>query len=105
MAHMYRATLSETSTIRQGLARPSSWFPTNCGFLTAGQAPPTDSASRRTRMREVVVAGVGMARFGRYDDKTYIDHGVEAVQAALADAGLTCPRSRKHIAAHAVSAA
>ena len=46
-------------------------------------------------MREVVVAGVGMARFGRYDDKTYIDHGVEAVQAALSDAGLTWPEIQK----------
>jgi acetyl-CoA acetyltransferase len=39
-------------------------------------------------MRDVVVAGVGMARFGRYKDKTFVDHGVEAAQAALADAGL-----------------
>ena len=46
-------------------------------------------------MREVVVAGVGMARFGRYDDKTYIDHGVEAVQDALVDAGLTWPEIQK----------
>ena len=45
-------------------------------------------------MREVVVAGVGMARFGRYNDKTYIDHGVETVQAALADAGLIVGEKR-----------
>jgi acetyl-CoA acetyltransferase len=35
----------------------------------------------------VAVAGVGMTRFGRFDDRTVIDLGVEAVSAALADAG------------------
>src|SRR5260370_38809460 len=95
MAHMYKATLPETSIIRRGLARPSNWFLTNCDFRTVRRAPPTDSVSRRSGMREVVIAGVGMSRFGRYDDKTYIDHGVEAVQAALSDAGLTWPESQK----------
>ncbi len=35
MAHMYKAMLPETSTIRQRLARTSSWFLTNCDFRTA----------------------------------------------------------------------
>jgi acetyl-CoA acyltransferase len=39
-------------------------------------------------MREVAVIGVGMTRFGRYDDKSSIEHGVEVTQAALKDAGL-----------------
>ncbi|MBI5947264.1 MAG: thiolase family protein [Chloroflexi bacterium] len=39
-------------------------------------------------MREVVVAGVGLTRFGQFADRTYIDHGVEAVVKAQADAGL-----------------
>jgi acetyl-CoA acetyltransferase len=46
-------------------------------------------------MREVVVAGVGMARFGRYDDKSYISLGVEAVRATLHDAGTTWPKIRE----------
>lgn len=40
-------------------------------------------------MREVVVAGVGMGRFGRFADTTAVDHGVHASLLALADAGLT----------------
>jgi acetyl-CoA acetyltransferase len=32
-----------------------------------------------------------MTRFGRYEDKSFIDHGVEAVNAALLDAGRTWP--------------
>src|SRR4051794_7478248 len=33
------------------------------------------------------IAGVGMTRFGRFDDRSVIDLGVEAVRAALHDAG------------------
>lgn len=39
-------------------------------------------------MREVVVVGVGTTRFGQFDDRTYVDHGVAAVVDALGDAGL-----------------
>jgi len=39
-------------------------------------------------MREVAVIGVGMTRFGRYEDKSIVAHGVEASQAALKDADL-----------------
>ena len=37
-------------------------------------------------MREVVVAGIGMCKFGRYPDKEYQDLGREAVVNALTDA-------------------
>jgi acetyl-CoA acetyltransferase len=37
-------------------------------------------------MREVVVAGIGMCKFGRYPDKEYQDLGREAVMNALTDA-------------------
>jgi benzoylsuccinyl-CoA thiolase BbsB subunit len=40
-------------------------------------------------MREVVVAGVGMTRFGQYTDRTYVDLGVEAVLEACEDAGVS----------------
>lgn len=39
-------------------------------------------------MREVAVIGVGMTRFGRYEDKSIVAHGVESSQAALKDANL-----------------
>jgi len=39
-------------------------------------------------MREVVIVGVGTTRFGQFNDRTYVDHGVEAVAAALSDASL-----------------
>jgi acetyl-CoA acetyltransferase len=39
-------------------------------------------------MRNVVVAGVGMCKFGRYPDKDYRDLGSEAVINALDDAGM-----------------
>ncbi|TVT58884.1 thiolase family protein [Amycolatopsis rhizosphaerae] len=39
-------------------------------------------------MRTVEVAGVGMTAFGRFPDRTLEDLGGEAVEAALADAGL-----------------
>ena len=39
-------------------------------------------------MRDVMVVGVGTTRFAQYEDRTWIDHGVEAVSAALTDAGL-----------------
>lgn len=39
-------------------------------------------------MREVAVVGVGMAPFGRFPDKPVTQHGIEAVLAALDDAGL-----------------
>lgn len=39
-------------------------------------------------MREVAVVGVGMVRFDRYRERSIADLGVEAVLAALADAGL-----------------
>lgn len=38
-------------------------------------------------MSAIEIAGVGMTRFGRFDDRSVIDLGVEAVRAALADAG------------------
>ena len=38
-------------------------------------------------MREVAVAGVGMTKFGRYDNKTLEELGHEAVVAALKDSG------------------
>jgi acetyl-CoA acetyltransferase len=42
-------------------------------------------------MNGVTVAGVGIHPFGRFDDKTVTDLGVEAVRAALAEAGVTGP--------------
>lgn len=39
-------------------------------------------------MREVVVAGIGVTRFGQYTDRGFIDLGVEAVGRALDDAGV-----------------
>ena len=39
-------------------------------------------------MRQVAIIGVGMTKFGRYEDKSIVAHGVEATQAALEDAGL-----------------
>jgi acetyl-CoA acetyltransferase len=38
-------------------------------------------------MNGIEIVGVGMTRFGRFDDRTVVDLGVEAVRAALADAG------------------
>jgi acetyl-CoA acetyltransferase len=38
-------------------------------------------------MSDVVVSGVGMHPFGRFEDKTAVSMGVEALQEALADAG------------------
>jgi acetyl-CoA acetyltransferase len=43
-------------------------------------------------MRNVVITGVGMTRFAQYPDRTYVDLGVEAVVAALSDAGITWPQ-------------
>jgi acetyl-CoA acetyltransferase len=40
-------------------------------------------------MNDVAVAGVGIHPFGRFDDKTVTDLGVQAVRAALAEAGVT----------------
>ena len=42
-------------------------------------------------MNGVTVAGVGIHPFGRFDDKTVTDLGVEAVRTALAEAGVTGP--------------
>ena len=39
-------------------------------------------------MREVVIAGVGIHRFGRWGDKTDLEMGLEAVQKALNDANM-----------------
>lgn len=39
-------------------------------------------------MRDAVIAGVGMHRFGRWDDKTDLDLAYEAIVEALADAGI-----------------
>ena len=38
-------------------------------------------------MSDVVVAGVGMHPFGRFEGKSAIEMGVEAAREALADAG------------------
>lgn len=46
-------------------------------------------------MREVVVAGVGMTRFGRFPDKGFVEHGVTAVRNALEDAGLSWPNMQE----------
>lgn len=39
-------------------------------------------------MREVAVIGVGMTRFGRYEEKSILDHGREACRGALKDANI-----------------
>lgn len=39
-------------------------------------------------MSDVAVVGVGMARFGRFPEVSYLNHGVVAIRNALADAGL-----------------
>jgi acetyl-CoA acetyltransferase len=41
----------------------------------------------RTGMKNVEVAGAAMTKFGRFEDRSVIDLGVEAVRAALHDAG------------------
>lgn len=42
-------------------------------------------------MREVAVIGVGMHPWGRFPNKTFVEMGVEAVEAALADANMEWP--------------
>jgi acetyl-CoA acetyltransferase len=42
-------------------------------------------------MRDTVVIGVGMTRFGQHEERGYVDLGAEAVRAALADAGVGWP--------------
>jgi acetyl-CoA acetyltransferase len=37
---------------------------------------------------EIVVEGVGMTPFGRFDDQTPVSLGVAAIQEALQDAGM-----------------
>lgn len=39
-------------------------------------------------MREVSVVGIGIHKFGRFDDKTYEDIGLEAAKMALTDSGI-----------------
>jgi len=39
-------------------------------------------------MNEVIIAGVGMTRWGKWNDLTSVDLGVEAARKALADSGL-----------------
>jgi acetyl-CoA acetyltransferase len=39
-------------------------------------------------MRDVSIIGIGIHPFGRFDDKTYIDMGLEATDMALKDAGV-----------------
>ena len=39
-------------------------------------------------MREVAVIGIGMHRWGKFPEKSFVDLGAVAVRAALADAGL-----------------
>ena len=39
-------------------------------------------------MREVCIIGVGIHRFGRFPDKTFIDLGAKATLEALKDAGV-----------------
>src|SRR5580698_3260094 len=45
-------------------------------------------------MRDVVVMGVGMTRFGQFS-KSFIEHGTESVVAALSDAGVTWPEIQR----------
>lgn len=40
-------------------------------------------------MKEVVIAGVGLHKFGRFDNESYIDIGRGAIAAALKDANIT----------------
>ncbi len=40
-------------------------------------------------MREVAIIGVGAHKFGRFDDKPYLDIGLEATANALSDAGVS----------------
>lgn len=42
-------------------------------------------------MREVVVLGAGLHRFGRFPDKTYQELGREAIKNALEDSGVPFP--------------
>ncbi len=39
-------------------------------------------------MENIAIVGVGMHPFGRFEDKSYIDMGVEAINMALKDAGI-----------------
>lgn len=39
-------------------------------------------------MRNVAIAGIGIHKFGRFDNETYIDIGLTAVKSALRDAGM-----------------
>jgi benzoylsuccinyl-CoA thiolase BbsB subunit len=46
-------------------------------------------------MRAVRVLGVGTTRFGQYTDRSYVELGVEAVSAALHDAGVGWPEVQR----------
>jgi acetyl-CoA acetyltransferase len=52
-------------------------------------------------MREVVIAGVGMTRFGRLRERTIEDLGREAIVSALADAGVSQREIEVAYAGHA----
>jgi acetyl-CoA acetyltransferase len=51
-------------------------------------------------MSDVVVSGVGMHPFGRFEGKTAVSMGVEALQEALADAGRAWPDVEALFCAH-----
>ena len=39
-------------------------------------------------MREIAIIGVGIHKFGRFENKSYLEMGREATQMALKDAGI-----------------
>ncbi len=51
-------------------------------------------------MSDVIVSGVGMHPFGRFDDKSAVSMGVEALQEALADAGMRVAATSTRCSAH-----
>ena len=65
--------------------------------LTFAFAPATDSAKETLDERpEVAIIGVGLHPFGRFPGKSAMDMAADAVRAALADAGVSWPTSRRH---------
>lgn len=61
-----------------------SWFQ----FYRFDPLKAEQSRRKEVKMREVVVLGVGMHRFGRFPDKSYALLGRDAILSALRDAGV-----------------
>src|SRR6478735_4025157 len=83
---------SSTSTWRSNCrSSPSTWTPTGPRSSPSPSRPsPTapPGPTEESTMDDVAIIGVGLHPFGRFGDKTAFDMGAEAVDLALADAGV-----------------